>query len=93
MHQKILLEEALKELNVVFKEESLNYQFNKDIDITIATPQTEFSFTTKGLKLWKDEDYLCMDFDKDFKFRTKANFVTFTFSKGRLLVRLSHTKF
>ncbi len=93
MHQKILLEEALKDLNVVFKEESLNYQLNNDINITITTPQTEFSFATKELKLWKDEDYLCMDFDNDFKFRTKANFVTFTPSKGRLLIRLSHTKF
>ncbi len=93
MYHKNLLKEALLELGVSYSEESSAYKFAKELPVTIATPQTYFSFKTSKFTVRTDEDTMHMDFDKDINFQTKAPFVTFTPSRGCLLVRLSHTKF
>ncbi len=93
MYYKNILEESLKELNISYSENNLFYNFEQPLPMTIATPQTYFSFKTKSLKLASDDDYLYMDFDGDFTFKTQAPFVSFTPSRDNLLIRLSHTKF
>lgn len=93
MYYKNLLEQSLKELNISFTEKDLNYTFKQPLEITIATPQTNFSFKTQNLQLISNDDFLDMDFDHGFSFKTQAPFVSFAPSKDNLLIRLSHTKF
>ncbi len=93
MYYKNLLEQSIKELNISYNENNLAYTFEQPLAMTIATPQTSFSFITRSLKLNSDDDYLYMDFDHDFNFKTQAPFVSFTPSRDNLLIRLSHTKF
>ncbi|KUO50337.1 MAG: hypothetical protein APF76_11550 [Desulfitibacter sp. BRH_c19] len=94
MYYKNLLEQSLKELNISYKENKLTYTFEKPLAITIATPQTYFSFKSQSLKLVSDDDFLYMDFDNDFIFKTQAPFVSFAPAKNNsMLIRLSHNKF
>ncbi|MEW6621892.1 MAG: hypothetical protein AB1420_01955 [Bacillota bacterium] len=93
MYHNNLLKEALKELGMSFTEENGEYRFAAPLAITIATPQTQFSFATRKLDMDKDDNYLYMTFDHELTFRTAAPFVTFTSHKDYLLIRLSHTKF
>lgn len=93
MYYKNLLEESFKELDISYVEKDLGYSFDQPLSITIATPQTHFSFKTKTLRLESTDDFLYMDFDNEFSFKTQAPFVSFSTSKDNLLVRLSHTKF